>query len=83
MIKARASHADGTEIILLGLSRVNCERMLAGQPIHIDKSYFGKEILIIAGETEEAMEADLKKNGLQMPDAENRHVDPKSEHLDG
>lgn len=64
MIKARA----GT-FVLLGLSRANCERLLQGQPIRISGNddaigLPGVTIVIMGGETEAAIEAELRGRGL-------------------
>ena len=63
MIKALAHDDQGRPVIILGLSRKNTEELLKDRPIPVDLTMFGIEgggrILIIAGETEEAMAAQL------------------------
>lgn len=63
MIKFTAKKVkDGREFIGIGLSRRNCELLLAGRPIEID----GKEmrmpidVFIFAGETEDAMRKEIE-----------------------
>ena len=68
MIKFKADNTKtGNTLIGFGLSRMNCERLLADQPIHIDLAELGiagYEVMIFGGETEEAMAAQLRKAGL-------------------
>jgi len=60
---------DGTTVLLLGLSRANLERLEAGDPIRVTRATHGLPVpetltvLIIAGETEASMEADLRHLG--------------------
>jgi hypothetical protein len=73
MIKFLAER-DGRPMIGLGLSRGNCEKLLAGKPIFIDLKVMlmnvaelpdlnEATILIFGGETEESMQAELKQAG--------------------
>lgn len=59
MIKARAGG-----LVVLGLSRKNCEKLLEGKPISIDGGAElgipGLRILIMAGEDEETLAAQLE-----------------------
>lgn len=57
MIKFSAQHPNGRLIFGLGLSRANCERLLAGKPIVVDLEQLGGkgEVFIMAGETELTM----------------------------
>lgn len=51
--------------LLLGLSRKNCEKLLAGQPILIkgeEVQLPGFNVALIAGETEDSILADLEKH---------------------
>jgi hypothetical protein len=64
MIVAKLS--DGT--LLLGLSRTNIERLMAGQPIRVSQATHGVElpesmprIGITFGETEAAIAADIQR----------------------
>ncbi len=72
MIKFHGTSPDDREMLGLGLSRKNCERLLAGQPIFIDLDKMASAgsglkmrgvILIIGGETEEAMTDEMHKGG--------------------
>lgn len=70
MIKFHGTGPDGGEMLGIGLSRKNCERLLAGKPIefrledmqHSTLSWKGS-VVIIAGETEEAMALALQEMG--------------------
>jgi len=57
VIKARLS--NGT--LILGLSRLNVERLQEGKPIHFDGRRFGYpgDIAIVYGETEDSIAAEL------------------------
>lgn len=62
MIKATGRHSDGRPLLVLGLSRVNCQRLLDDQPIIVNTSEVDLEwgwILLYAGETEAAMRDEL------------------------
>lgn len=64
MIKAGAISGDGTPLLILGLSRKNCELLLEGNPIPVEcEPIVGMKlrVLIIAGETEGVMEAQLRR----------------------
>ena len=70
MIKFHGVATDGGELIGLGLSRKNCEKLLAGQPIHIKLSDMADsglamkgEILLIGGETEQSITDELHSMG--------------------
>ena len=66
MIKALATRGK-RKLVLLGLSRLNCERLLAGKPIHIHLSELGvtgPEVIICAGETEETIIKELEAVGM-------------------
>lgn len=62
MIKGRAGN-----VVIVGLSRMNVERLMGGMPIR----FAGEEVgvpgvvfVIFAGESEPEMVADLQKHGL-------------------
>lgn len=59
MIKARAEGRNGREVVLLGLSRVNCERLLAGRPLWVDGRELGidNDVVIYGGEDEAELAA--------------------------
>ena len=65
MIKAAILKKDGGRILLFGLSKENLKRLQEDQPIHIFLSELGDygkdEVMIVYGETEQSIEADLKK----------------------
>lgn len=62
MVKALGKTLDGTPMILLGLSAKNIELLKARKPMLVELSELGMEgqIAIFYGETEEAIEAELK-----------------------
>jgi hypothetical protein len=57
MIKARGTNERGQNVLVLGLTRANCSRLLAGMPIKFDANPYGidAEILICAGADEKAL----------------------------
>lgn len=58
MIKATARTSDGDTLLILGLSRTNTERLHQDQPIDVnglDVGLPGIHVLLIAGETEDAI----------------------------
>ena len=66
MIKFTGSTEKGGTLIGLGLSRKNCERLLQHKPIIIDLEHdlnlpFPGKIVILGGETEESMTAELRE----------------------
>jgi len=70
MIKFHGTATDGGELIGIGLSRKNCERLLAGKPIHFkleDMAGSGLtlkgEVLIVGGETEQSITDELHRAG--------------------
>ena len=72
MIKATGRTGDGDVLLLLGLSRLNTERLLAGQPIRVhgtDVGLPGLQVVIIGGETEGTMRTEMETHGLIDPDA--------------
>lgn len=70
MMIARATSDRGEEILLLGLSRGNLERLTQGQPIRLSRETHGDgipanwKILILFGETEEDMRTMLEAAGV-------------------
>jgi hypothetical protein len=72
MIKAKMQLKSGEPLYLLGLSGENVVRLMRGSPVHIKlKDIGGKEgeILIMVGETEETIMAELRKQGFLDADA--------------
>lgn len=73
---------NGREMLILGLSRVNVERLVSGQPIRIRKESHGDgvpqgwEILIIYGNTELELASHLRSVGLLKPETQIK-VDPR------
>ena len=64
MLKAR-----GRNLVIFGLSRMNCERLLEGKPILVDMEELGMsgKALIVGGETEEDIKRELEEQGLSFP----------------
>lgn len=64
MIKATGGSKDGTPLLILGLSRLNTEKLLDGQPIHVrvdhvDPRLPALNVVLMGGETEEDIAAEL------------------------
>lgn len=77
MIIARGSHRTGdktNEVLVLGLSRTNIDRLVKGDPIQITRATHGDgvpegwEIVITFGVTEMDMARDFKSAGVIGPD---------------
>lgn len=69
MIKAAGGTGDGP-FLLLGLSRTNTERLLTGKPITLDTGDMGlprMRVIIMGGETEQAIAAELASHGMVLP----------------
>ncbi len=68
MLKMLARGADGRKVVILGLSRKNTELLLEGRPIAVDTRELGVAdgpvVFIYGGETESAMEAELRSAGF-------------------
>lgn len=67
MIKATGASTDGRPFLLLGLSMENCRRLVDGKPIlvradHIDPRLPALDVIVMGGETEEAMTVELQRN---------------------
>lgn len=75
------SKKPGVKVLGIGLSRLNCERLLAGQPIPIDLAEMGVshlwDIVIMGGETELTIKAELEAAGMEMPPPDKIHIDPR------
>jgi hypothetical protein len=76
MIRAVGRRPNGKKIVILGLSRENCARLLDDQPIPLDFSQFGLdcEVLLCGGETEEAIMRELEKHVDFPPQSEWRRT---------
>lgn len=70
MIKAIASRSDGTKILVIGLSMKNMTLLQSDKPIWFELSELGdpdvSAVAIVGGETEEAIMAEFRKNGVVM-----------------
>jgi hypothetical protein len=75
-----AGRTPGVVVVGLGLSHLNIQKLLAGQPIHVrlqDLNLpYPVEIMILAGENENRIADDLEKAGFEMPDPDKIHIDP-------
>jgi hypothetical protein len=63
VIKAVAERPGGRAALILGLSHENVKRLMDGKPIHFEADQLGLDkwdVIIFVGETEQAMEEDLK-----------------------
>lgn len=69
MIFARGEHGE-EKLLIIGLSATNVRRLLLKQPILIRREIHGDavpedwKIMILAGENEDAIVAELKQRGL-------------------
>lgn len=81
MIRAASPHADGKgHTILLGVTPANLRRLKDGQPILVKCDDLG---LLVFGQTERAIAADLRAAGLDLPaDVEQNLRDVEREHRD-
>lgn len=73
MIKFRSTKPDGSQLIGLGLSDGNIEKLKAGQPIVFDFGELGIEGfegLIMYGKTEEDIITELDLHGVKLPSPE-------------
>lgn len=92
MIVARAKGGDGAdEILLFGLTRENIKRLVAGNPIRIAGASHGGgvpegwKVLIVFGETEDALTDALMRSGAVGPETEVRAMPHEGgpQHADG
>lgn len=71
MIKATGTRADGTPVLIIGVSEANVQEMKKGRPLRCDGSEVNLDIdvVVIYGETEESLVDDLRSIGTQgLPD---------------
>jgi hypothetical protein len=66
VIKASGATADGTPVLVLGLSAENSRRLHAGQPIqlradHVDPRLPELSVLLVAGDTEDSIATELRE----------------------
>lgn len=71
MIGGRAKTNDGRQLLLLGLSEGNLQRLREGKPMHLshESHVFIPDdwvVLIFSGATEEAMTDELRKAGIDL-----------------
>jgi hypothetical protein len=69
MIRASGkSGKDGRPVLIIGLSRRNCERLLEGDPIPFDAAPWGVDahIVVVAGENEAAITQSFRDHGVQI-----------------
>lgn len=69
MIKARVDMPDESPLVILGLSRLNCDKLLAGKPILIEGDPLGLHdvnVVIMAGETEDDIAQELETHGITL-----------------
>jgi hypothetical protein len=84
MIIARGTREGGDQVLFLGLSKKNVERMQAGDPVVVAERTNapkgslppGFEIVIFTGETELEMLEQCKKRGLVRSETE-INIDPR------
>jgi hypothetical protein len=72
MIKAVLSRDDGSKVLLLGLSKMNSERLHQSMPIQFDGNDVGglngiTHIAIIGGEDEQDLANQLAQAGMKLP----------------
>ena len=62
MIKAVANLNDGTQLLVIGLSHTNLDRLREGKPIHFRGALLGLlvDVMVFAGETEASMTYELE-----------------------
>lgn len=78
MIKATGRTPDGDTVLILGLSRLNTERLLDGKPIKVDGLDVGLpgiQVVLVGGETEQAIGDDMQKHGLITKDTLRQDLD--------
>lgn len=76
MIKAVATGADGRTMILLGLSKMNVQKLKEQKPIMLQLEEFGirASLLILYGETDAAIVEEIKKTGVTIESFEDRRL---------
>lgn len=86
MIRAGTKTKDGGQLILLGVTPANLRRLKDGQPIYVecdDLGLPGARIMLVFGQTERAIYAELRAAGIELPaDAEQGLRDLEREHRD-
>jgi len=72
MIKFTAKTGDGRDLIMIGLSELNIEKLKQGMPIAIEGKDLGMPTLMVSifyGKTEKDMYNELKAAGINMEHA--------------
>lgn len=64
MIRANAVGRDGKQVLILGLTGENLDRLRAGQPVHVEAGSVHPDVqvgvILLAGETEHQMMNDMR-----------------------
>jgi hypothetical protein len=83
MIVAKGLSEDGkTQCMILGLSSLNIMRLMNNQPMEISREKHGEaipegwKIVLLFGQTEQSLFAEMRKAGIIRPDT-NVHIDPR------
>jgi hypothetical protein len=82
MMIAKATKEDGTEILILGITRKNLERLVERKPICLRRKTHGEaipagfEIVLFFGEDELAMQAEMQTAGAIGPHTK-VNIDPR------
>ncbi len=85
MIKFTATGNDGRKHLFLGLSFKNLELLRQDKPIKIIAEEVGisHDVMIFAGETEQAMVDMLIAGGIKLPEPENIHTHHDDDRQEG
>jgi hypothetical protein len=78
MFKASAKLKDDRTLLVFGLSSLNLERLSQKEPLYFQTDELGikANVLMFVGETEEAIEAQLREAGIVFPEKQEAHVPP-------
>lgn len=72
MIIANGTGRNGKPLILIGLSRGNMDELLKGRPIRREEESLAADVVIIGGETEEAILQQLSDAGINIDNVDDR-----------
>ena len=72
MIVANGTGRGGKPLILIGLSKMNMDKLLAGQPIRREEESLPADIIILGGETEDVILHELAAAGISIDNLEDR-----------
>lgn len=69
MIRAVATKANGTKVLLLGVDEDNVQRLKDGRPIHVNAEAYGLpcDVIIVYGKTMQHVIDELKAAGFEVP----------------